>query len=238
MQVIHLPYPVKSNIIPSKIILVLGFFDGVHLGHQHLITVAKDIAQEKKLPLAVMTFDRHPREVYANKFNFKYIDTIDEKAEKMANLGVDYLLIAPFTEGFSKISGQEFVDNVIVKLNADTVVAGFDYTYGPKKIANMDNLPKFAKERFQIVKVAKQTFSGQKIGSTVIRKAIKNGEMEEAYDLLGHHYQMSGTIGHGERNGHKIGFPTANLVWDKKKLCLKLVYMPLKLKLMVNGMIQ
>ena len=114
MQVIHLPYPVKSNIIPSKIILVLGFFDGVHLGHQHLITVAKDIAQEKKLPLAVMTFDRHAREVYANKFNFKYIDTIDEKAEKMANLGVDYLLIAPFTEGFSKISGQEFVDNVIV----------------------------------------------------------------------------------------------------------------------------
>lgn len=222
MQVIHLPYPVKSNIIPSKIILVLGFFDGVHLGHQYLITVAKDIAQEKKLPLAVMTFDRHPREVYANKSNFKYIDTIDEKAEKMANLGVDYLLIAPFTEGFSKISGQEFVDNVIVKLNADTVVAGFDYTYGPKKIANMDNLPKFAKNRFQIVKVAKQTFSGQKIGSTAIRKAIKNGEMEEAYDLLGHHYQMSGTIGHGERNGHKIGFPTANLVWDQKKVVPKI----------------
>lgn len=222
MQVIHLTYPVKKDIIPSKIVLVLGFFDGVHLGHQHLINEAKKVAKIQNLPVVVMTFDHHPREVYAKKHNFEYIDTIAEKAHKMEKLGVDYLIVAPFTKEFSEISGQQFVDEVIMKLNAKIVVAGFDYTYGPKDISNMSNLPIFAKGRFDILKVPKQTFGGKKIGSTEIRKAIKNGEMELAYELLGHHYIMSGTIGHGKRNGHKLGFPTANLVWEDKKVIPKI----------------
>lgn len=222
MQVIHLTYPVKKNIIPSSTVLVLGFFDGVHLGHQHLINEAKKIAIKNELPVVVMTFDHHPKEVYAKKHDFEYIDTLEEKAQKMEKLGVDYLVVAPFTKEFSELSGQKFVDDVILRLNAKVVVAGFDYTYGPKNISNMAHLPEFAKGRFDIVKVPKQTFDGRKIGSTEIRNAIKNGNMELAYDLLGHHYLMSGTIGHGLRNGHKIGFPTANLNWKEKKVIPKI----------------
>lgn len=222
MQVIHLTYPVKENIIPKKTVLVLGFFDGVHLGHQHLIDEAKQIALKKSLPVVVMTFDHHPKEVYAEKHNFEYIDTLEEKAQKMEKLGVDYLVVAPFTQEFSKLSGQKFVDDVIIKLNAQVVVAGFDYTYGPKNIANMAHLPQFAKGRFEIVKVPKQTFAGRKIGSTEIRRAIKDGNMEVAAELLGHHYLMSGIIGRGLRNGHKLGFPTANLVWQEKKVIPKI----------------
>lgn len=222
MQEIHLTYPVKEEITSSQVVLALGFFDGVHLGHQHLISVAKQEAKNKNLPLMVMTFDRHPSEVYAKNNNFIYIDSLKEKADKMAKLGVDYLVILNFTKSFSKISGQDFVDNVIIKLKAVTVVAGFDYTYGPKEKANMEHLPEFAKGRFNIIKVPKQTFKGKKIGSTEIRKAITTGQMELAYDLLGHHYVMSGTVGHGKRNGHKLGFPTANLVWDDKKAIPKI----------------
>ncbi len=233
MHIIHLTYPVEETITASKVVLALGFFDGVHRGHQHLIKVAKRIADQKGLPLMVMTFDRHPSEVYANNRDFIYIDNIEEKAAKMAELGVDYLCVLKFTKNFSKIQPQAFVDHVLIRLKADTVVAGFDYTYGPKDVANMVNLPKYAKGRFKIVKIQKQTFEGKKIGSTEIRKAITDGDMELAYDLLGHHYVMSGTVGHGMRNGHKIGFPTANLVWQEKKAIPKVgVYAT---KTWVNG---
>lgn len=222
MQLIHLNYPVKQSTLPSKVVLALGFFDGVHRGHQHLISIAKDVANEKHLPLMVLTFDRHPSEVYAGNKNFVYIDDLEEKAYKMEKAGVDYLAVLKFTEAFSRISGQEFVDNVIVELNADTVVAGFDYTYGPKEIANMAHLPEFAKNRFEIINVPKQTFEGKKIGSTEIRRAIAVGDMELVYDLLGHHYVMNGIVGHGKRNGHKLGYPTANLIWNSKKAIPKI----------------
>lgn len=222
VKIVHLTYPVKENILSSKVVLALGFFDGVHLGHQKLIKRAREVADQKKLRLVVMTFDRHPKEIYENKKNFKYLETLEEKADKMAELGVDYLAVMPFTKEFSQIRAQDFVDNVIVKLNADTVVAGFDYTYGPKEIANMDRLPDYAKRRFDIVVMPKQIFAGKKIGSTEIRQAIKDGNMELAYKLMGHHYVMSGIVGHGKRNGHMLGFPTANLIWADHKVIPKI----------------
>ena len=200
MKIIHLTYPVKENILNSKVVLALGFFDGVHLGHQRLITRAREIANQKNLPVIVMTFDRHPKEIYADKKNFKYLETLDEKADKMAKLGVDYLAVMPFTKDFSQISAQKFVDNVIVKLN---------------------------------VVMPKQVFDGKKIGSTEIRQAIKDGKMELAYELMGHHYVMSGIVGHGKRNGHKLGFPTANLEWANHKVIPKIGVYATKTK--VNG---
>ena len=221
MEIIHLTYPFKENIIPQNIILALGFFDGVHRGHQELIKIAKEKAKQRHLPLVVMTFDRHPKEVYQNK-KVTYIDTLPEKAYKMQKLKVDYLLVMHFNEAFSKLTAQEFVDNIIVKLHADTVVAGFDYTYGPKDTANMKNFPKFAQGRFNIINVPKQSYDGQKIGSTEIKKAITSGNMELAAKLLGFPYVMSGYVGHGLRNGHKLGFPTANLVWSEDKAVPKI----------------
>ncbi|MCO6530532.1 riboflavin biosynthesis protein RibF [Lactobacillus panisapium] len=220
MHIIHLTYPIGEKLFPTNIILALGFFDGVHLGHQQLIKIAKKKADDKHLPLVVMTFDRHPKEVYQNS-QVTYIDNLGEKAYKMQKLGVDYLLVMHFNEQFCQLTAQEFVDNIVVKLGADTVVAGFDYTYGPKDIANMKNFPKFARGRFEIIDVPKQSYDGQKIGSTEIKKAITAGQMDLAQKLLGAPYVMSGTVGHGLRNGHKLGFPTANLVWDTNKVVPK-----------------
>ncbi len=217
MKVINLSYPFKKELTAGKVVLALGFFDGVHIGHQKLIKEARIIADEKDLPLMVLTFDRHPKEVYAGVKDFEYLNTPEEKAYEMSKIGVDYLVILKFTPEFSQLAPQAFVDEIILGLKADTVVAGFDYSYGPKDVANMDNLPAFAKGRFDIKVVPKQIFAGKKIGSTEIRQAVKSGNLRLATELLGHPYLTNGKVVHGFRNGHKLGFPTANLelAWPK-----------------------
>ncbi|BDR60621.1 riboflavin biosynthesis protein RibF [Lactobacillus xylocopicola] len=230
MQIIHLTYPLKENLIPGPIVLVLGFFDGVHRGHQQLIKIAQEQAKQKGHPLVVMTFNGHPKEVY-QKAEVTYIDSLNEKAYKMRKLGVDYLLVMHFNDRFSKLTAQEFVDQIVVKLQADTVVAGFDYTYGPRAVANMKNFPHFAKGRFDIIEVPQQSYDGQKIGSTEIKDAIKAGEMALATELLGTPYAMTGIVGHGLRNGHKLGYPTANLVWTEHKVVPKVGVYATKTKL-------
>lgn len=233
MKIIHLSYPISCQAKVSCV-LALGFFDGVHRGHQHLLAIAKESAIKSNLPLAVMTFDRHPSEVYAKNTQFKYLDTITEKAQKMAELGVDYLIIMNFTDSFSKISGQEFVDNVIVKLGAKTVVAGYDYTYGPKDIANMQHLSEFAKKRFEIVTVPKQTYASQKIGSTEIRQAIIAGHVGLATRLLGHHPKVSGIVIHNTTlDNYRLGLPLVSLKWPEKKLIPRTGVYATKIK--VNG---
>ncbi|OYR89420.1 riboflavin biosynthesis protein RibF [Lactobacillus taiwanensis] len=217
MKIITLDYPITAPITNEKVVLILGFFDGVHIGHQKLIKDAKLIAEKKNLPLMVMTFDKHPKEIYKNDHKFVYLETEREKEHKMEKLGIDYLVIIKFTKEFSQLSPQDFVDQVVMKLKADTVVVGFDYTYGPKDIANVENFPKFAKDRFKIVVEPKQAIDKIKVGSTFIRKVIQRGNVELAAALLGQPYETSGIIVHGFRRGHKIGFPTANLEieWSK-----------------------
>lgn len=222
MKIIHLKYPFSDAGLPTAVVLALGFFDGVHKGHQQILKVAKQTALDQELPLMVMTFNRHPKEVYAADHHFPYIDELSEKAAKMAENGVDYLAVLNFDQKFSKLSAQEFVDGVICQLHAKTVVAGFDYTYGADKNANMEHLADYARGRFAIKCVQKQELNGHKISSTKIRQAIQNGEMEKAAALMGHHYVLQGTVGHGLRNGHKLGFPTANLVWHSKKVLPKI----------------
>ena len=207
MKVITLDYPISAPITTKKVILTLGFFFFFHIGHQKLIKDAKLIAEQKNLPLMVMTFDKHPKEIYKNDHKFVYLETEQEKERKMEKLGVDYLVIIKFTKEFSQLTPQDFVDQVVIKLKADTVVVGFDYTYGPKDIANVENLPQFAKDRFKIVVEPKQAIDKIKVGSTYIRKAIQHGNVELAAELLGQPYETSGVIIHGFRRGHKIGFP-------------------------------
>ncbi len=217
MKIITLDYPITAPITNEKVVLTLGFFDGVHIGHQKLIKDAKLIAEKKNLPLMVMTFDKHPKEIYKNDHKFVYLETEREKEHKMKKLGVDYLVIIKFTKEFSQLSPQDFVDQVVMKLKADTVVVGFDYTYGPKDIANVENFPKFAKDRFKIVVEPKQAIDKIKVGSTFIRKVIQRGNVELAAALLGQPYETSGIIVHGFRS-HKIGFPTANLEIEGSKV--------------------
>lgn len=219
MQTINVAFPIKQNkILEGPVVLALGFFDGVHLGHQRLIRKAREAADQKQIPLMVMTFSQHPRVYFAGQENFEYLTTLEEKAACMAELGVDYLTVFDFAEGVGALSPKDFVDQVIVELHAQVVVAGFDYTYGSGKLADMAHLPDYAEKRFEIIEIPEQEFAGRKIGSTLIRDYLDEGKVDEANQLLGYPYAISGKVVPGKQRGRQMGFRTANLDYPAKKI--------------------
>ena len=214
MEIIKLRHPYKKSQIPQEnVVLALGFFDGVHRGHQEVINRAKKLAVENNYKLAVMTFNQHPSIVFKKIAveDMLYLSTTEKKEAIMASLGVDILYEIEFTSSFASLIPQSFVDLYIVDLNAKIVVAGFDYTYGKKEIASMEHLPEYSKNRFQIVVIEKQTTNDSKISSTRIRQAIDSGDIQEANRLLGYTYETTGRVIHGDARGRLLGFPTANI---------------------------
>ena len=225
MQIIELSHPyAKDCIIQEPIVLALGFFDGIHLGHKEVITTAKKVAEERGYKLAVMSFNQHPSVIFQNvdPESIQYVSPLERKKELLKELGVDIFYLVDFTKEFGALSPQEFVDQYIVGLNAKVVVAGFDYTYGKRDIANMELLPKYASNRFEIISIAEQKSENGKISSTAVRDLLLKGEIEKANELLGYEYIMNGVVVHGFGRGSKmLGFPTANIEVSNDTFLLK-----------------
>ncbi len=197
----------------EPVVLVLGFFDGVHRGHQHVIAAGRAEAKRRGLRLALMTFDKHPAIVYggADEASFTYLSPRKRKAQLMEQCGVDDYYIVHFTPEFAHLQPQAFVDQYLVGLNAAVVVAGFDYTYGKRDVANMALLPGYAQGRFEVVEVPELDDGGSKVSSTRIRQALASADVDAANQLLGYHYQTTGIVIHGEARGRTLGYPTANI---------------------------
>ena len=215
MKTINLHHPFEqSSIYAGDVVLALGFFDGVHRGHQAVIQAARDEADRLKLPLAVMTFNMAPRIMYQqiHPEEVTYLTTLAEKERLMRQLGVDYLYVAQLTSSFAALKPQEFVDQYMVGLHAKSVVAGFDYTYGKKDIANMRTLASHAAGRFNIIEVNKLSEDTSKVGSTEIRHDLNTGQIDKANQQLGYIYSIDGIVVHGEKRGRELGYPTANLM--------------------------
>ncbi|ASZ07287.1 riboflavin biosynthesis protein [Enterococcus thailandicus] len=214
MEIIKIRHPYQKNQIPAEeVVLVLGFFDGVHLGHQKVIETGKKIADQEGLKLALMTFNQHPSIVFKkiDPASVKYLTTLEQKEEKMAALGVDFLYEIDFTSAFAHLAPQDFVDQYIVGLHAKYAVSGFDYTYGPKDVADVEHLPEYANNRFEVVTVQKEVEDGEKISSTRIRQLLDAGNVTEVTKLLGSVYEIEGVVVHGDARGRLLGFPTANV---------------------------
>lgn len=221
MEKINLVHPFDIKQIPNQpVVLALGFFDGVHLGHQKVIKTAKKIADEKKIKLAVMTFNQSPSTIFGtdNENNFRYLTTITKKAELFEKLGVDYMYVVEFSDSFSNLSPQEFVDQYMIGLHANTIVAGFDYTYGKKDIANMKTLRNYSRNKFSIVEVPELKDQQHKVGTTFIKSLLKNTDIESVNKELGYIYENSGKVVHGLKRGRTLGFPTANVDINKKEV--------------------
>lgn len=174
-------------------VLALGFFDGVHRGHQRVIAMAKQLAVARKLPLAVMTFDQHASQVFASPASarFRYLTTLTQKAAIMAQLGVDRLYVVHFDAAFARRAPAAFVTDYLVKLRACQVVAGFDYTFGQGGRAGVQTLTHLAAKRFETTVVSECQQGCQKISSTRIRQLVATGKLEAAEALLGHPYQVA-----------------------------------------------
>ena len=212
MEVIHLKYPHQLTKNGEPYSLAVGFFDGVHLGHQQVINTAISHAKNKGLKSAVMTFDPHPSIVLGGR-NEKvfYITTLEQKIEKLEAMGVDTLFVVNFTSDFAKLSPENFVEYFIKDLNVQHVTAGFDYSFGAFGKGNMDMMKQLAGEDFAVTVVEKFEQESDKVSSTRIRKALKEGDMEEAHHLLGRPFEVQGIVVHGDKRGRTMGFPTANV---------------------------
>ncbi|AJD91044.1 riboflavin kinase/FMN adenylyltransferase [Jeotgalibacillus malaysiensis] len=205
------PHEMSQNDFPP-LSIALGFFDGVHLGHQKVIGAALNYAKENGVKSAVMTFDPHPSVVLSSKkSSVQYLSTLEQKISKIEALGVDYVLVVRFTSAFASLEPQEFVDQYLIGLNAVHITAGFDYSYGKFGRGKMETLPFHARGKFTSTTVEKQTDEHEKISSTRIRELLSKGETNKAAALLGTHYETEGLVVHGEKRGRKIGFPTANI---------------------------
>lgn len=217
MRIIYLHHPYKTQQIPqTEVVLAMGFFGGVHLGHQAVIKKARAEATKRKMPLAAMTFDHHPSVVFPKPGlnGLHYLSSVKRKAELMEDFGVDILYVVSFTSSLAHLKPQEFVDQYMVALHAKVIVAGFDYTYGPREIADMAHLPSYSKNRFDIITVNEFLLDGQKVSSTRIRNDLEKSNVDHANKFLGYVYQTSGLVVHGEARGRTLGFPTANVLSD------------------------
>ncbi|MBA2878648.1 riboflavin kinase/FMN adenylyltransferase [Anoxybacillus kamchatkensis] len=214
MKTIWLSHPFnKKNDEP--LVMALGYFDGVHLGHQKVIRTAKQIADQYGYKSAVMTFHPHPSVVLGrSQQHVRFITPLKEKEKQIAKLGVDYLYVVEFTPEFAYLLPQQFVDEYIIELGVKHVVAGFDFTYGRLGKGTMETLPFHSREQFTQTVIPKQTFGEEKISSTYIRQRLAEGDVEQLPHLLGRWYEVTGTVIHGDKRGRTIGFPTANVALD------------------------
>jgi riboflavin kinase / FMN adenylyltransferase len=205
------PHQLKKDKIRETVI-ALGFFDGVHLGHQKVITTAKKLARQKQMQCAVMTFSPHPKEVLrAQEDRLDYLSPLPEKIKLIAQLGVDVLYVVEFTRDFAKLLPQQFVDDYLIGLNVKHVVAGFDYSYGKLGKGTMETLPFHSRNSFTQTTIPKVENEQEKISSTHIRKLLNSGDVALIPEFLGRYYEVSGKVVHGEKRGRTIGFPTANI---------------------------
>lgn len=213
MEIIQFSHPLDPNSSSTgDKVIALGYFDGVHIGHQKVIRTAVEEAQKKGLKSAVMTFHPHPSSVLKQlKRREDYLTPIDEKARLIKNLGVDELYIVKFDESFSQLSPQEFVDTYLIKQEVKHVVAGFDFTYGKMAKGNMETMIQESRNMFGMTVVPKLDYDNEKVSTTHIRELLLNGRVDQAIPLLGRPYSITGMVVHGDKRGRTIGFPTANI---------------------------
>ena len=210
MQV-HYGFESYKNI--KNPIVTVGTFDGVHFGHQKIIQRLQKIAKKNNGESVLLTFDPHPRKILLNDQGLKLIHTINEKINILENLGLDHLVIYPFTLEFSKFSAKRYIDELLIqKLGTHTLVIGYDHHFGNDREGNIDLLKKYEKSNpFYLEEIKAHEIEEIKISSTKVRSAIEKGNIHLVNDYCGHFYEFSGEVVHGNGSGKTIGTPTANI---------------------------
>ncbi|KAA2218871.1 bifunctional riboflavin kinase/FAD synthetase [Maribacter flavus] len=193
--------------------ITIGTFDGVHIGHRKILEKVINRAKNSNLKSAVLTFFPHPRMVLQKDANIKLLNTIDEKKSILEKMGLDILVIHPFTKEFSRLSATEFVRDLLVnKLKSKNVIIGYDHRFGRNRNANITDLIAFGNALdFSVEEIPAQEIDEVSVSSTKIRRALENGDIETANAYLGYEYMLTGTIKKGKGLGRKIHFPTANV---------------------------
>jgi riboflavin kinase / FMN adenylyltransferase len=211
MKIIRAASELKSS--GRKVCLAIGFFDGVHLGHQQIIRQTLTDARQHNAFALVVTFDRHPASVVAPQRVPPLIYSLPQKLRVITSLGADNLLLIHFDKPFSEQSGEDFIRNLARDLGQmQSLCVGSNFTFGHKRGGNVARLKTLGEElRFTVHSMAAVSLDGKIVSSTRIRETIRTGDLDAASQMLGRAYSLAGQIVRGDRLGHELGFPTANL---------------------------
>ena len=195
-------------------------YDGVHIGHQTIINQLNKIASTVNGESVLLTFDPHPRMVLQPHCDLKFIYTLNEKEEALGKLGLDCLIIHPFTKEFSQLTSLEFVRNLLVnQIKIHTLVIGYDHHFGKNREGNFEQLELLSKEfGFNLVQIEAVNYDDLAVSSTKIRQALNEGNIDYVNTALGRPYPLTGKVIHGDKIGRTLGFPTANLKVDDLKI--------------------
>ena len=194
-------------------IITIGTFDGLHIGHQKIINDLVRVAKKNNLYSIVLTFFPHPRMVLQKDSDLKMIDTLEEKQLFLEKMGVDVLIIHPFSKAFSRLTALEFTRDLLVnQLKISQLVIGYDHRFGRNREATIDDLKSFGLDyNFTVDEIPSQEIKSIAVSSTKIRNALNKGDLKTANQFLGRPFSLKGRVVKGDGIGKKLGFPTANI---------------------------
>ena len=211
MRIIHSAAEFEPK--DARVCLAIGFFDGVHLGHQQIVRQTLSDARQHEAAGVVLTFDRHPNTVVAPDRVPPLIYSLPQKLRALEALGADTLLLLHFDKAFSEQTGEAFIRGLVRDLpRLQSLCVGANFVFGHKRGGNVALLKTLGDElKFTVHGMAAVALDGKAVSSTRIREAIGQGDLDAASQMLGRAYSVAGTVVAGDRLGHKLGFPTANL---------------------------
>lgn len=204
--------PMQLRIHETPLVACMGYFDGLHLGHQHLFNKTIEIAKSQGMESAIITFDPDPWTVLNNNNNVKHLTPIKEKLLTASKLGVDHMITISFSKDVAQLTPDQFIEYYLIPLNIRALVVGEDFRFGHKGSGNVAYLKEHASMHFDTIVVSIDRTNNIKIGTTAITQHLLKGNVEAANAMLGRDYVISGFVVDGQKQGRKIGFPTANML--------------------------
>jgi riboflavin kinase/FMN adenylyltransferase len=207
-------------------VLAIGNFDGLHLGHRALLERLTDKARALALPASVMTFEPHPRELFAPEQAPARLTSLREKLGLLASCGVERTYVCHFNRKLAALSADEFVERLLVRgLAVRHLIIGDDFRFGRGRGGDFALLQQAGVEHhFGVEAMHTIDLDGERVSSSAVRETLANGDLEHAARLLGRPYNISGRVVHGDKIGRRLGFPTANVQLKRKRLPLAGVF--------------
>lgn len=207
--------------IEKPTIVTIGTFDGVHLGHQKILSRLSEIKAETGFQTLVLTFDPHPRKVlFPEQKDLRLLTLVDEKLDLLKRYGVDIAVVYPFTRHFSELESDRYIREILCfQLKTQKLVIGYDHRFGRDRQGDIQVLRTAAiKEGFEVEEISAKDIDSIAISSTKIRRALEDGQVELANEFLGHPYFLNAMVVKGKQLGRTLGYPTANLSTEPEKL--------------------
>lgn len=212
--------------LPARLSITIGNYDGIHLGHQKILSSLQQQATKKHTEAMAIIFEPQPREFFAKEHVHRRLMNLREKLAGFAKYGIKYVLCLRFNEKLLNLSAEIFIQDILInKLNMQDLVVGEDFAFGNKRSGDIELIKKYAKKYdFNLIAIPPIIIDNQRVSSTLIRNALIAGNLELAKKFLGRNYSVCGRVIHGDKRGRELDFPTANIHLHHKTVPLAGVY--------------